>query len=161
VEYGENFSHISIGTGAAMCSWFAELASHPYKAAAVGMAALYAGKNVKDVFEGWMRVSNQLSTFFHYDPTLDREGAAILVHKAVVDRMDGVPKTFRLTGFTIQNRLAFPNPMEIPDPGLLTVIDPILRDRVQRAHIYVFQVVADGREFRVAVAGHNVTFLQD
>jgi hypothetical protein len=108
-----------------------------------------------------MWVYKQLSKFFHRQPTFDREGAAILVYKAIVDKMDGVPKTYQLAGFTIQNRLDFPNPMELPDPGPLTAIDPPSTGRVQRAQVYVSQVVADGREFRVAVDGAEVTFLQE
>jgi hypothetical protein len=159
-EYGEKFQFTSIGTGAAIASYFTELATNPYKAAAFAVSALYAGKAVKDVFDGWTWVFNQLSKFFHYDPTFDREGAAIILYKAIVDKMDGVPKNFQLTGFTIQNRLAFPDPTEIPDPGRLTTIEPPPSSRVQRAEVYVFRVVADGCEFRVAVDGHEVTFLQ-
>ena len=44
----------------------------------------------------------------------------------------------------------------LPDPGLLITIEPD-RDRVERA-VPVFQVVTDGRDFRVRVDGHNIKF---
>jgi hypothetical protein len=160
-EYGERFRFTSIGTGAAIASYFTELATDPYKAAALAVSVLYAGKAVKDVFEGWMWVFNQLSQFFHYKPTFDREAAAIILYKAIIDKLDGVPNTFQLTGFTIQNRLAFPNPMELHDPGRLTEIDPPPRGRVQHAEVYIFQVIADKREFRVVVDGQDVMFLEE
>lgn len=74
--------------------------------------------------------------------------------------MDGVPKSFQLKGFVAQLRLAYPDPMNIPDPGPLTAIEPA-RDRAERAVIYVFQVEADGRDFRVEVDGDRVRFLQE
>jgi hypothetical protein len=48
----------------------------------------------------------------------------------------------------------------LPDPGLLTTIEPD-RDRVEWAVVSVFQVVTDGRDFRVRVDGHNIKFLQE
>ena len=48
----------------------------------------------------------------------------------------------------------------LPDPGLFTTIEPD-RDRVERAVVSVFQVVTDGRDFRVRVDGHNIKFLQE
>ena len=47
---------------------------------------------------------------FHHQPTFDREGAAALVHKAVIEKMDGVPNSFQLKGFATQHRLHPPTP---------------------------------------------------
>ena len=160
VEYGEEFRFTSIGTGAAVASYFVELVSDPYRAAAVVVALFYAGKPLKEGLEARSSLYKKLSTFFHHQPTFDREGAAILVYEAVVERMGGVPKSYKLNGFVVQHRLAYPDPRNLPDPGILTTISPA-PDRVQRAMVYVFQVVADSRDFRVEVDGHRVKFLQE
>jgi hypothetical protein len=75
----------------------------------------------------------------------------------------GVPKSFQLQGFVVQHRLRFADPGNLPDTGRLTTIEPApgRMERVERASVYVFQVIADGREFRVRVDGHNVEFLQE
>jgi hypothetical protein len=159
-EYGEGFEFTSIGTGAAMASYFIELVSEPYKVAAT---IFFAGGVIKSGFEGWSWVYAQLSKFFHHEPTFDREGAAFLAYRAIVDKMDGVPKSFQLQGFVVQHRLRYGDPWNLPDPGPLTTIEPAPApiERVERANVYVFQVLADGREFRVRVNGHNVEFLQE
>ena len=155
-EYGGHFEITSIGTGAAFPAYVLELVSDPYKLAAT---LFFAGQAIKSGFEGWSWVYARLSTFFHRSPTFDREGAAFLVYQAIVDRMGGVPKSFELKGFVIQNRLAYPDPSKLPpDPGPLETIEPP-PERVQRAHIYIFDAIADGREFRVQVDGHKVNFL--
>jgi hypothetical protein len=156
-EYGEGFQYTSIGTGAAFASYFVELVSDPYKAA---VTLFFAGKALKEGFQAWGWMYGQLSKFFHHRPTFDREGAAALVYKAIVEKMDGVPNSFQLKGFVTQNRLAYLHLKNLPDPGLLTTIEPD-RDRVERAVVYVFQVEADGRDFRVEVDRHNVRFLQE
>ena len=156
-EYGQKFRFESIGTGAAMASYFVELVSDPYRAA---VTLFFAGKALKEGFQAWGWVYEQLSKFFHHRPTFDREGAAALVYKAIVEKMDGVPNSFQLKGFVTQHRLAYPDPMNLPDPGPPTTIERD-RDRVERAVVYVFQVEADGRDFRVEVDGHNVKFLQE
>lgn len=155
-EFGGTFEFVSIGTGAAHASYVTDLMT----AEVIAVHALYAGKAVKDVFDGWSWVYQQLSKFFQYEPTFDREAAAILVYKAVVDKMDGIPNTYQLKGFTIQNWLAFPDASKLHDPGPLAAIDPP-SDRVRSAQIYVFQVVTDQREFRVAVDGLKTVFLQE
>jgi hypothetical protein len=159
-EYDEKFEFTSIGTGAAMASYFLELVSDPYKVAA---AVFFTGAAIKKGFEGWEWVYTQLSKYFPRNPTFDREGAAFLVYKAIVDQMDGVPKSFQLQGFIVQHRLRFGNPLNIPDPGRLTTIEPAPgpMERVERANSYVFRVLADGRAFRVRVDGRNVEFLQE
>ena len=159
-EYGENFQSTSIGTGAALASYFVELACDPYRVAAMAATVFFTGKAIREGFEAWGWMYAQLSKFFHHEPTFDREGAAILVYKAVADKMAGIPKTYQLKGFTIQHRLAFPDPFNLPDPGPLTTIEPAPQ-RVERATVYVFQVAADGRDFRVEVDGHNIKFLQE
>ena len=154
----EKFQVTSIGTGAAQAAYFVELVSTAYQAAVI---LFLAGKPLKEGFEAWGSMYDRLSKFFHHQPTFDREGAAALVHKAVIEKMDGVPNSFQLKGFVTQHRLHPPNPSrDLPDPGSLTTIEPD-RDRVERAVVYVFQVVADGRDFRVRVDGHNVRFLQE
>jgi hypothetical protein len=156
-EYGEKFRFESIGTGAAMASYFVELVSDPYRAA---VTFFFAGKALKEGFQAWGWMYGQLSKFFHHRPTFDREGAAALVYKAIVEKLDGVPNSHELKGFATQHRLRYPDPSkDLPDPGPLTTIEPD-RDRVERAVVYVFQVKADGRDFRVTVDGHNVKFLQ-
>ena len=159
-EYDGKFEFASIGTGAAMASYFIELVSDPYKVAAT---VFFAGEVIKGGFEGWSWVYAQLSKFFYREPTFDREGAVFLVYKAIVDKMDGVPKSFQLQGFLVQHRLRFGDPWNIPDPGLLTTIEPAPgpTERVERANVYVFQIVADGREFRGKVDGRKVEFLQE
>jgi hypothetical protein len=157
-EYKEEFKLTSIGTGAALPSYFVELASDPFKAAAT---LFFTGAAIKKGFEGWGWVYTQLSKYFHRDPTFDREGAAFLVCKAIVDKMDGVPKSFQLQGFIVQHRLRYGDPRNVPDPGPLTTIESASQERVERASIYVFQVAADGRDFRARVDGRNVEFLQE
>ena len=156
-EYGEKFRFVSIGTGAAMASYFVELVSDPYRAA---VTFFFAGKALKEGFQAWGWMYGQLSKFFHHRPTFDREGAAALVYKAIVEKMDGVPSSFQLKGFVTQHRLAYGDPMNLPDPGPPTTIERD-RDRVERAVVYIFQVEADGRDFRVEIDGHNVKFLQE
>jgi hypothetical protein len=90
-EYGEKFRFASIGTGAAMASYFVELVSDPFRAA---VTFFFAGKALKEGFQAWGWMYGQLSKFFHHRPTFDREGAAALVYKAVVEKMDGVPIHF-------------------------------------------------------------------
>jgi hypothetical protein len=156
VEYGEKVRFASIGTGAAMASYFVELVSDPYRAV---VTLFFAGKALKEGFEAWGWMYERLPKFFHRRPTFDREGAAALVYNAVVEKLDGIPNSYKLKGFATQHRLAYLHLKNLPDPGPLTAIEPD-RDRVERAVVYVFQVEADGRDFRVTVDGHNVKFLQ-
>ena len=155
-EYGSAFQPTSIGTGAALAALFTELFSDP---AAVALALFFAGKPIKDGLEAWGSIYQRLTKFFHHNPTFDREGAAILGYEAIVERLGGVPNSYQLTGFAIQNRLAEINPMKLPDPGELRTIEPA-PDRVQAAAVYVFQVVADGMPFRFRVVGRDVEFLE-
>jgi hypothetical protein len=159
-EYGEEFQFTSIGTGAAMASYFVELVSDPSRDIAVAVALFLAGKPIKEGLEAWGSMFRKLSKFFRQKPTFDREGAAILVYEAVVERLGSIPKSYQLKGFAIQHRLRYPDPSNLPDPGVVTTIAPA-PDRVERAMVYVFQVVADGRNFRVAVDGDSVKFLQE
>jgi hypothetical protein len=159
-EYGEEFHFASIGTGAAQASYFVQLLSDPYRDAAAAVALFYLGKPIKDAFESWAWVYRQLSKFFHHAPTFDREAAAILAYQAVVEKLGGVPNTYRLVGFSIQHRLSFPDPSNPPDPNPPTSI-AAAPERVQSAMIYVFRVVADTREFRLTVDGHNVRFFDE
>jgi hypothetical protein len=156
-EYNLEFRFTSIGTGAAFAS--VELLSDPYRDAAAAVAVFFTGKTIKEGLEGWAWIYTQLSKFFRHEPTFDRNGAAVLAYKAVADRLGHVPASFQLKGFANQHRLAFPDPSNLPDLGELSTIDlPV--DRVQRAVVYVFQILADGRDFRVEVDGHDVRFLQ-
>jgi hypothetical protein len=157
-EYGERFRFMSIGTGAALASYFVELAADPYRAAAIAAAVFFTGKAIREGFEAWGWMYSQISRFFHHDPTFNREGAAFVVYEAIVEKIGGAPNSFQLRGFVTQHRLAYGDPMNLPDPGLLTNIEAD-RDRVERADVYVFQVEADCREFRVEVDGHRVKFL--
>ena len=103
----------------------------------------------------------QLAKFFQHRPTFDREGAAFLLYKAITDKLGGVPKSHQLKGFMIQHRSRYSYPSNLPDPGPLTTIEEETPARVERAHVYVFQVVADGQNFRVAVDRDKVKFLQE
>ena len=103
-EYGEKFRFKSIGTGAAMASYFVELVSDPYRAS---VTFFFAGKALKEGFQAWGWMYRQLSKFFHHEPTFDREGAAALVYKAIIEKMDGVPNSFQLKGYVTQHRLGF------------------------------------------------------
>jgi hypothetical protein len=158
-EYKEEFQFTSIGTGAALASYFVELVSDPYRDAATAAAVFYTGKAIKEGLESWGWIYAQLSKFFRREPTFDRNGAAILAYQAITAELGHVPASYQLKGFANQNRLAYPDPSNLPDLGELTIIEPA-PDRVQRAIVYVFQIVADGQEFRVEVDGHEVRFLQ-
>jgi hypothetical protein len=160
-EFGGEFRFTSIGTGAAISAYFLELASSPFGELAAGAIALFfAGKPIKDNLEAWGSAYKQLVKFFHRDPTFSREGAAVLVYEAVVDKMGGLPKSYELRGFGIQHRLAFTDPLNPPDPSPPSTIEEA-PERVERAMIYVFHVVADGRTFLASVDGHNVKFLKN
>ena len=155
-EYGEKANSTDIGTGAALPAFVLELVSDPYKVAAT---LFFAGKAIKSSFEGWSWVYTQLSRFFHRNPTFDREGAAFLVYQAIVDRMGGVPRSFELKGFIVRDRLAYSDPsISPPDPGALATIEAP-PEHVLHRHVYIFDVIADGREFRVQVDGHKANFL--
>lgn len=143
-EYGQKFSFTSIGTGAAEAAYFTELVSNPAIQASV--AVFFARGAIGSAAEGWLWLYSQLAKFFQSDPVVDREAAAILVYKAVVDRMEGVPKTYQLKGFAIQHRLSYADPSNPPNPDPPATIEQA-PERVERAMINVFQVVADGREF--------------
>ena len=156
-EFGQEFSFASIGTGAAEASYFTEILSNPVVQAALSM--FFAGNVIKGSIEGWEWVYSKLSKFFPYEPRLDREAAAILVYKAVQEKMGGIPNSYRLNGFLIQYRRRQPDPWNFPDPGPITSIDPA-PERVERQMVYVFQVTADGSNFRISVDGTKVTFLE-
>ena len=63
-EYGEKFRFISIGTGAAMASYFVELVSDPYRAAGMAATFFFTGKAIREGFEawGWMYTSSPNSS---------------------------------------------------------------------------------------------------
>jgi len=58
----------------------------------------FAGNVIKGSIEGWEWVDSKLSKFFAYEPRLDREAAAILVYKAVQEKMGGISNSYRLNG---------------------------------------------------------------
>jgi hypothetical protein len=159
-EYGLKFRFTSIGTGAAVASYCTELASGNYDKILVAVSIFLAGKAIKEGFEAWSWMYTKLASFFHRSPTFDREGAAVLAYQAVVNELGGLPKSYQLEGFQVQDRLSYPNPMDVPDLGHLTEIHPA-PDRVTRSSIYVFQIIVDGRNFRAAVDGTKVNIVED
>lgn len=156
-EYKEEFSFTSIGTGAAVAAYFTTLMADPV---GIAVSTWLAGKAIKDGFEAWNWVYEKLAKYFHRNPTFNREGAAILAYKAVVDRLEGLPKSYQLLGFSIQHRLACPDPCNPPQPEAPTVIAGPPR-RVDNAMIYVFNIVADRRQFLVTVDGSRATILTE
>ena len=112
-EYGEEFQFTSIGTGAALASYFVELVSDPYRDAATAVAVFYTGKTIKEGLEGWGWIYIQLSKFFRREPTFDRNGAAILAYNAITVKLGHVPASYQLKGFANQHRLAYPDPSNL------------------------------------------------
>jgi hypothetical protein len=148
-----------------MAAYFTEIFSNSAVQAAI--AAFFAGKAIKEGLEAWGLMYNQLSKFFHHSgvavfgrsPTFDREAAAILVYKAAVDTLGGVPKTFQLKGFAIQYRNRFVDRWDAPKPEIPIIIAP-QPERVEQQMIYVFYVEADGRDLLATVDGPNVKFIE-
>lgn len=94
-EYGEEFQFTSIGTGAALASYFVELMSDPYRDAATAVVVFYTGKAIKEGLESWGWIYTQLSRFFYHEPTLDRNGAAILPYKSVTINLGHTPASYQ------------------------------------------------------------------
>lgn len=153
-EYRLRFRFTSIGTGAAVAAYFVDLICDPFKE---GVALFFAGTAICGDFESWDSIFTRLSQFFAKSPSFDREAAAAIVFQAVTMKLGAHPKEFLLNGFKVQHRLAFPDPLNVPDPSTLTVIGPKPR-RVEKAILYVFDVSVDSKRFRLRVDGHRVIF---
>ena len=161
-EYGVPFRFVSIGRGAAAAAYVAELisfAQSPEGIASGVVALFFAGEKIEKNIDAFLRMYSRLRSAFHRNPTFDREGAAVLVQKAIADRLSAPPKSTRCEGFEIIDRLSLGNPMKIPAPMPVTMIGPPA-DKVTNSAVYYFQVQADDRIFLARVDGHNVDLVE-
>ena len=157
-EYGQGFSVTSIGSGAAETAWFTEIATNPLVQQSVNV--FFAGGAIGSAAAGWLWLYSRIERFFRHGPVVDREAAAVLLYKAIVDRMGGLPKAYQLKGFAIEHRLRYADPSNPPKPDPPEIIEKA-PERVERAMIYVFHVAADGCEFVASVDGSKVKFLEE
>ncbi|MGO9741162.1 MAG: hypothetical protein ACLPN5_06545 [Roseiarcus sp.] len=152
-EYGLEFQFISIGAGAAVPSFFTSLGILPYLS--MGIYVFFQGKNINDAIDGWVALAHRLQRFIHRHPTFDRNGAAVLAVKKVLERFDRTPGSIRFVGYRCLDRIGLGFPDDV-DPGPLNEFeDP--PSRVLVSQIQVFQIVADNRVFRVFVERDEIT----
>jgi hypothetical protein len=162
-EYDVPFRFVSIGRGAAVAAFMADLiafAESPTGVVAGGLlAAFFAGEKIEKNLDAWKRLYQRLKSTFHHKPTFDREGAAVLVQNEIAKKLDEEPRSILCRGFEIVDRLSLINPMEIPEPKHLDVIGPPA-DKVAISAVYYFEVKANDRLFLARVEGENVLLIE-
>jgi hypothetical protein len=115
-EYGEKFQFTSIGTGAALAAYFAELVSDPHKAASLGVSALFAGRSSKTSLRGGCGYTNSSLNSFTVSRPLIERGRPSLFTRRSWTRWTAFQKHISLqasqsrTGSTFLTRWNFPTP---------------------------------------------------
>jgi hypothetical protein len=125
--------------------------------AAFGVTFFLQGKAINENLDGWHDVYEKLATFFPQKPTFDLNGASILALEKVRSTLGRSPTSIHLIGYRQVTRWDL---MDGGDPGRVTTIDPPPK-RVTALSVYVFQIDADGRHFRVFVDGHNARLVEE
>ena len=162
-EYGVPFRFVSIGRGAAVAAFMADLiafAESPTGVIGGGLlAAFFAGEKIEKNLDAWKRLYQRLKSTFHHEPTFDREGAAVLVQNEIAKKLAEELRSIQCRGFEIVERLSLPDPMELPEPKRLDVIGPPA-DKVAISAVYYFEMEANYRLFLARVEGVKVLLIE-
>lgn len=162
-EYGVPFRFVSIGRGAAVAAFMADLiafAESPAGVIAGGLlGAFFAGEKIEKNFDAWKRLCQRLKSTFHHEPTFDREGAAVLVQNEIAKKLGEEPRSIQCRGFEIVDRRSLPDPMNLPEPKHLDMIGP-RADKVANSAVYDFEMKANDRLFLARVEGVEVLLIE-
>jgi hypothetical protein len=157
-EFQQEFAFTSIGPGWAEAAYYTYVSFGAIGATASAVVTLFfQGERINKNLDAWSLIYKKIAPFVHRNPTLDRNGAAALAVEKVCDRLGGLPASIELIGHCIVSKLVTFGRDD--DPGFLTDIEPA-PTRVTSPSVYVFQIKADERQFRVLVHGVNVRLIE-
>ncbi|MGO8245782.1 hypothetical protein [Rhizobium johnstonii] len=156
-DFQVSFVPANIGAGADIPSFLTVMATAPVPVWVVVLSIFFLGRPINENLSAWGEIAAKLRRFFSRPVVLSRNGAAVLAVEAVLEEMDGLPKSIRLISYRahyagFDDKLAYlPNSMEIDSsPPVLNL-----------GHTqHVFEIEVDGTSFRAGVSGKHVELVR-
>jgi hypothetical protein len=123
------------------------------------LALFLLGKHLNEGWEWSSEQFDRLRPFFKHSVRFPREGASVQAVKAVRDLLGHEPRTMRLVGYTPWNAVG--GELDPKTADAPTTIEDAAADLWLGVTTHFFLIDADGRLFRVAVEGTDVTVIED
>jgi hypothetical protein len=157
-EFGLRFEDGNVGPGADLPAFITLLQTDSHVPVWVLVSSLFfAGKPLLDNIEAWPKLAKKLLPFLKRPAYLNRQGAALIAMDAVFGALGRKPETLRLLSYRTvhagepKDLAAMERNNEISDP-LPTLHLGFVR--------HIFEVEADGAQFRVSVDGREPEVLR-
>ncbi|MCL6706687.1 hypothetical protein M8R20_06730 [Pseudomonas sp. R2.Fl] len=145
-EFGAEFYKENIGPG------FDIPAFGTVMDVGVAFFLFFKGAEIIQGWEAWAAAYLKLHRFLHRKPVFDRNAAAVVALDRVIHSIGNPPKSLRLEGYSVETQFT----AEGDTASIPMVIGEALPDLHLGVSAHVFNITADGRRFRVRVAGSEV-----
>jgi hypothetical protein len=152
-DFHVSFVPANIGAGADIPSFLTVIATAAIPVWVVVLSAFFLGKPVNENLSAWREIASKLHRFFSRPVVLSRNGAAVLAVEAVLDEMDGLPKSIHLLSYRAHYAGFGDKLVSLPTSDEIGASPPVLN----LGHLqHVFEIDADGTRFRVGVSGKDL-----
>lgn len=152
-ELSEPFERVNVGPGADLPAFVVVISEKVFPLIPWLMAVFFSGKPIVDNLDAWPEILKRISPFYSRQVLLNRQGAAVLAFNAVLDEMEGIPKTVRL--------ISYRNGYCYDEEEFIVGCDGRIDDAPSTLNLglikHIFDIEADGVIFGVTVDGKRVT----
>ncbi|MCV9962602.1 hypothetical protein OIU34_11900 [Pararhizobium sp. BT-229] len=149
-EFDVHFEEANVGPGADIPAFLTAIATTSVPLWSVLIGAFFLGKPINENLDAWADIGRKIKGFFKRPVVLARHGASVLAVEAVFDEMGGIPKSIHLLSY---------RPEYMGDLDSLAAIEcsDKISENVPTLNLgfilHIFEIEADGQQFRVGVNG--------
>jgi hypothetical protein len=149
-EFDVRFEEANVGPGADIPAFLTVITATSVPLWSVLIGAFFLAKPINENLDAWADIGRKIKAFFKRPVVLARHGASVLAVEAVFDEMGGIPKSIRLLSY---------RPEYMGDLGSLAAIERSdeISENVPTLNLgfilHIFEIEADGQQFRVGING--------
>lgn len=153
IEFAVGFEEANVGPGADIPGFLTTISTAQVPAWTILLAGFFLGKRIKENIEAWVTMARQVRKFFKHDVVLGRHAAASIAVEAVLNEVGGLPKSITLISY---------RPAHISEMDQTVLMErgniEAAPETIQLGVIsHVFQIEADGVDFKVTVQGQTAS----